>query len=114
MVRVASGQAGRWTLVLAGIYLAQVGMRCRRTNGLRLDFLQLAILRDHMLTTTPKMKKFLHAAAAATGDAGYAVPAEDKRQAAMARAYCFGEVIDIGKHRRFIINQAGRDALAQQ
>jgi hypothetical protein len=63
---------------------------------------------------TAKMKCFLKAAAVVTGEAGYAVPTCDKRQAAMARAYCFGEVIDIGKNRRFIINQAGRDALAQQ
>lgn len=61
---------------------------------------------------SPKMKKFLQAAAAATGDAGYAVPTWDKRQASMAAGYRFGEVIDFGKHRFFIVNQAGRDAMA--
>lgn len=63
---------------------------------------------------TPKMRDFLKAAADATGATGYAVPTPDKRQAAMARAYCFGETADIGARRWFIINQAGRDALSQQ
>ena len=64
------------------------------------------------MTITPKMRNFLKAAAAATGETGYAVPTADKRQAAMARCYCFGETADVGARRWFIINQAGRDALA--
>lgn len=63
---------------------------------------------------TPKMKRFLEEAAAAKCDGSYSVPTEDKRQASTAVGYRFGEIIDIGKHRRFVINQAGRDALAQR
>lgn len=66
------------------------------------------------MAITKKMKSFLLAASVAKGPVGYAVPTISKRQASMARAYGFGDVLDIGRHRWFTINQAGRDAVAQQ